>query len=550
MSLLVDVFGYLSVVIHGLTIVAQSMMLGAILFLALLARPLSSQMGAVGPDVIRDSTRIAFWSALGLMMTEAAAIGLQISVISSTVDLPISDILGAGFAVSGLIKIAAAFTIAVLLAGGGLRAPLGPLLLAGAVELGAATMTTHAAARIDNSLLLLVVEGLHQLGAAIWVGGIPCFVAALARISDVSALQAVGPRFSRLSMAGVAFILVSGIIMAWYYIGSWQGFYGTAYGVMVGAKIVMLLMLLALGYGNLKVTERLKRDPATPVLRMKRFAEAEIGIGFTLFFAAASLTSVPPAIDLTQDRATLHEIAERNRPVWPRLTSPNHDRLALIEKQQQLDTQAATAHTNPQLAFEPGSGDLPPRNAADIAWSEYNHHWAGIFVAAIGALALLNRAGLRIARHWPLIFLLMAGFLLVRSDPEVWPLGQEGFFASLRDVEVLQHRLFVVLIVVFGLFEWRVRVGGMEHSRAALVFPLLTAVGSALLLTHNHAIANVKEQLLIELTHTPLALTGVLAGWSRWLEIRADGRTARIAGWIWPVCFVLIGLMLLSYREA
>ncbi|AHJ61781.1 Copper resistance protein D [Granulibacter bethesdensis] len=550
MSLLVDVFGYLSVIIHGLTIVAQSMMLGAILFLALLARPLSSRMGTVGPDVIRDSTRIAFWSALGLMVTETAAIGLQISVISSTVDLPISGILGAGFAVSGLIKIAAAFTIAVLLAGGELRAPLLPLLLAGAVELGAATMTTHAAARIDNSILLLVIEGLHQLGAAIWVGGIPCFVAALARISDVSALQAVGPRFSRLSMAGVAFILISGIIMAWYYIGSWQGFYGTAYGVMVGAKIVMLLMLLALGYGNLKITERLKRDPATPVLRMKRFAEAEIGIGFTLFFAAASLTSVPPAIDLTQDRATLHEIAERNRPVWPRLISPDHDRLALIEKQQQLDTEAATAHTNPQLAFEPGSGDLPPRNAADIAWSEYNHHWAGIFVAAIGVLALLNRAGLRMARHWPLIFLLMAGFLLVRSDPEVWPLGQEGFFASLRDVEVLQHRLFVVLIVVFGLFEWRVRVGGMEHYRAALVFPLLTAVGSALLLTHNHAIANVKEQLLIELTHTPLALTGVLAGWSRWLEIRADGRTARIAGWIWPVCFVLIGLMLLSYREA
>ncbi|APH53266.1 Copper resistance protein D [Granulibacter bethesdensis] len=550
MSLLVDVFGYLSVVIHGLTIVAQSMMLGAILFLALLARPLASRMGTAGPDVIRDSTRIAFWSALGLMMTEAAAIGLQISVISSTVDLPINGILGAGFAVSGLIKIAAAFAIAVLLAGGRLRAPLGPLLLAGAIELGAATMTTHAAARIDNSLLLLVVEGLHQLGAAIWVGGIPCFVAALARIRDVSALQAVGPRFSRLSMAGVAFILVSGIIMAWYYIGSWQGFYGTAYGVMVGAKIVMLLMLLALGYGNLKVTERLKRDPATPVLRMKRFAEAEIGIGFTLFFAAASLTSVPPAIDLTQDRASLHEIAERNRPVWPRLTSPDHDQLALIEKQQQLDTEAATAHTNPQLAFEPGSGDLPPRNAADIAWSEYNHHWAGIFVATIGMLALLNRAGLRMARHWPLIFLLMAGFLLVRSDPEVWPLGQEGFFASLRDVEVLQHRLFVVLIVVFGLFEWRVRVGGLEHSRAALVFPLLTAIGSALLLTHNHAIANVKEQLLIELTHTPLALTGVLAGWSRWLEIRADGRTARIAGWIWPVCFVLIGLMLLSYREA
>ena len=28
------------------------------------------------------------------------------------------------------------------------------------------------------------------------------------------------------------------------------------------------------------------------------------------------------------------------------------------------------------------------------------------------------------------------------------------------------------------------------------------------------------------------------------------GRVAAIAGWIWPVCLVLVGLLLLSYREA
>ena len=55
-----------------------------------------------------------------------------------------------------------------------------------------------------------------------------------------------------------------------------------------------------------------------------------------------------------------------------------------------------------------------------------------------------------------------------------------------------------------------------------MVFPLMTAAGGALLLTHSHAIANIKDQLLIELTHTPLALAGILAGWSRWLELRLD----------------------------
>jgi len=75
-----------------------------------------------------------------------------------------------------------------------------------------------------------------------------------------------------------------------------------------------------------------------------------------------------------------------------------------------------------------------------------------------------------------------------------------------------------------------------------------------LLLTHSHAIANVKDQLLIELTHTPLALTGIVAGCARWLELRLDHATnpvaSRIAAWLWPVCFILVGLMLLGYREA
>ncbi len=61
-----------------------------------------------------------------------------------------------------------------------------------------------------------------------------------------------------------------------------------------------------------------------------------------------------------------------------------------------------------QVAFVPGSGDLPPRNAADIAWSEYNHHWSGLFVLAIGVLSLFNQAGLRWARHWPLLFIGLA----------------------------------------------------------------------------------------------------------------------------------------------
>ena len=184
-------------------------------------------------------------------------------------------------------------------------------------------------------------------------------------------------------------------------------------------------------------------------------------------------------------------------------------------------------------------------------WSEYNHHWAGLFVLAIGLLALLNQAGVRWARHWPLVFLGLSAFLFLRSDPEVWPLGSIGLLESLRDAEVVQHRLFALMPLLFGVFEWCVRTGRLRSRAAAQVFPLVCAGGGALLLTHNHTIANVKDALLIEFTHTPLALTSIVAGWARWLEIRLPaGRGVVVAGWVWPCCFVAIGLMLVFYREA
>ncbi len=544
MILLVDLFGYLGILLHGLVIASQSMALGGAFFLALLARPNAALLGA---NTVRAVRRLAGVAAVALVLIEALNITLQTLVLISTLDLPLSNILAANFAASGLIKTAAAVALAWALFA---DARAGLLLALGASILVAATLTTHAAARLDHNAILLAAAFLHQLGAAIWVGAIPSFVLVLPRLSP-PALRKIGAGFSRISIAGVAAILLSGFTMCFFYIGSWAAAYGTAYGVMVGAKIAMFLMLLGLGLGNFLVTERLRQNPATPILRLRRFAEVEIGIGLTIFFCAASLTSVPPGIDLPHDRVSWQEIVARDfTPRMPRLTSPDHDALAIPALQAKLDAEAAATAAAPQPAFIEGAGDLAPRNPADIAWSEYNHHWAGFFVTAIGLLALLHRAGIRWARHWPLVFFGLAAFLFIRSDPEVWPLGQIGLLDSLHDVEVVQHRAFVLLVVIFASFEWAVRAGMLKSRAAANVFPLICAFGGALLLTHSHAIANIKDQLLIELTHTPLALAAVTAGWARWLELRLPGRIARTAGWIWPVCFVLIGGLLVLYREA
>ncbi len=193
-----------------------------------------------------------------------------------------------------------------------------------------------------------------------------------------------------------------------------------------------------------------------------------------------------------------------------------------------------------------------PIDSNGKAWSEYNHHWSGLIVLAAGLLALLSRRrNAQWARNWPLVFVGLAVFILLRGDPESWPLGPRPFWASMLVPDVLQHRFFALLIIAFAVFEWGNQTGRWHSRWTAAVFPLLCAVGGALLLTHSHAVGNVKEELLAEISHTPIALLGATAGWSRWLELRLpDQRESRFASYVWPVCLILVGLVLLNYRES
>jgi copper resistance protein D len=72
------------------------------------------------------------------------------------------------------------------------------------------------------------------------------------------------------------------------------------------------------------------------------------------------------------------------------------------------------------------------------------------------------------------------------------------------------------------------------------------------LLTHSHALGNIKEELLAEMSHTPLAVFGIMAGWSRWLELRLppESNAKKYLSWLWPVCFIMVGLILMDYHES
>jgi len=537
-----DIFGFLAVLLRALTLAFGAVSIGGVLFGCLVLRRTGD---IAGSDSI-PGWRLIAATALGLSVTQASWLIANSAILAGTTGLTFTEVSGASYFVWGCVSIVAALTLALLAKKG--RSTGLPALLCSAMILLATVATSHSAARLEHRGVLLLLTGAHQTATAAWIGGLPFLLLALAAANNSDLARELSRRFSRLAFASVVVLFSAGLVLACFYVGSAGAVYGTTYGVMLVSKIILFGMILVCGAVNYRIVRQLAAGNPEFMLRLKRLAEVEIGIGITAILAAASLTSQPPAVDLVRDRVSLSMIASRMAPHWPRMTTPSLSSLSPSSREAWKREHPATVGAT--QAFVPGQS-YTPSTQGDIEWSEYNHHWAGIVVLSVGLLAILSRFGnLRLARHWPLAFLGLAVFLLLRADPENWPLGPSGFWESFTTADVAQHRFFVLLITLFAVFEWKVQTKPSSSQKTALAFPLLCAAGGALLLTHTHALTNIKESLLAELSHVPIALLGVAAGWTRWLELRLPGDGGDTAGRVWPVCFLLVGVVLVLYREA
>jgi putative copper resistance protein D len=536
MAQLLQIFGFLSVLLRSATLAFQSFTIGGIVFLVLVLGRLQAPTFEFELSALRWIRR----SAIALAITY-----LFILISSST----LGEVSGANFFLASLLAIAASLTIVGLAS---TRGPTGtrgfsPMLLPAAALLASSVMTSHAMSRLEYRVPLVAFTALHQAATAVWIGGLPYLLIGLGRTPDLALARRISARFSRLALVCVGILAAAGLVLSVSYVGSIPALYGTSYGAMVATKVVLFGLLLFLGALNYQLV---RGNSSNLLQSVRRFGEAEIGIGVTVILLAASLTSLPPATDLAEGRVSGAEVVTRMAPRVPRFSSPKHEDLPenIYEAQQE----SYVSPTLSSASYVPGQAGNRLNTPAEKAWSEYNHHWAGLIVLSIGLLAIFAQLGrLSIARNWPLVFLGLSVFLFLRSDPETWPLGPVGFWVSMVDPEVLLHRLVAVLVIGLALFEWRVQTNRVESPKVRLVFPVLIAVAGALLLTHSHSLGNIKEEVLAELSHAPLAVLGITAAWSRWLELRlpSENRARFAMAAVWPVCFLLIGALLLNYRE-
>ena len=543
MARLLQVFGFLSVLFRGATLTFQSLAIGGITFLNIVLRPANEDSAGLKQVCLLWIRR----SAIALAVMQVSYVLANSLILMQSANMSLHQAAGANFVLAGAIGMVSALTIVVVTS---VKRTTGytDLLVPTVAILASSVMTSHSMARLEYRLPLAAFTALHQAATAAWLGGLPYLLMAIRRAPDAEVARQISARFSRLALVSVAVLASAGLLLGFAYVGSFKAVYGTSYGAMVAAKVVLFVLLLFLGALNYQLV---RNGPASSILAsLKRFGEAEIGIGITVILTAASLTSLPPAADVTHDRVSGAEIFARISPRPPRFASPSVQELP--EEIYAAQKKAFESGSLTPESYVPGQSGTRPNTPAEKAWSEYNHHWAGIVVLTMGILALVAQAGrLSWARNWPLAFFGLSAFLFLRSDPETWPLGPVGFWATLADPEVLLHRFFAVLVIALAVFEWRVQTGRVASGRGRLIFPVLIAVSGALLLTHSHSLGNLKEELLAELSHIPLAILAVTAGWSRWLELRlpSENKTRNIMGALWPVCFVLIGAVLLNYRE-
>ena len=112
-----------------------------------------------------------------------------------------------------------------------------------AAGVAARPLTGH----LSDSALGGTAVAVHSLAAALWCGALAALVLT---VEHRGQWARVLPRFSQLSLACVAALLVGGVVGAVMTLGSPSALYATGYGRLLSAKVVVTVLLVALAYRN------------------------------------------------------------------------------------------------------------------------------------------------------------------------------------------------------------------------------------------------------------------------------------------------------------
>jgi copper resistance protein D len=157
---------------------------------------------------------------------------------------------------------------------------------------------------------------LHLTAAAAWVGALVPLALLLGRAgrdaSSIAIARTATLRFSVFGLASVATLMITGLVNAFYLVGSVAALFDTDYGRLLTAKVALFFVMVAVAAINrFRLTPELVPDitlaPARHVLRqLRRNAVIEIVLGAIIIAIVAKLGVTPPAFEQETMPGTHH----------------------------------------------------------------------------------------------------------------------------------------------------------------------------------------------------------------------------------------------------
>jgi putative copper export protein len=162
--------------------------------------------------------------------------------------------------------------------------------------LASTALSSHSAA--TGGALGAVADLLHELSAAVWVGGLLLLTLSLLALrrtplparAQTQLAAAVVARFSGLAALGVGVLLSTGLLLGWQQVQSWSGLLLTDYGRTLSVKLILVAAALGFAaYNSLSAGRRAASG------RPPGWIAAEAVLVMAAIFAAAVMTDLPPA---------------------------------------------------------------------------------------------------------------------------------------------------------------------------------------------------------------------------------------------------------------
>jgi copper resistance protein D len=171
-----------------------------------------------------------------------------------------------------------------------------------AVNLGSLAWMGHAGAGTGSfANIHLLTDLVHLLVSAVWPGGLlPLIIWLFAnprRREDEP--EAIVRRFSAISLAAVAILAVSGLLNTLFMMRRFTDFYATSYGQVLTGKIILFLIMIALGRQNrrlLKIqgSNETEGMDSSATDRLFRNLCVESALAFVVFGLVGALGAIEP----------------------------------------------------------------------------------------------------------------------------------------------------------------------------------------------------------------------------------------------------------------